>query len=86
MPTPFPSRQTAASNQTDGAKAGPAKPRSAEWRCTRCGKLLGVLREGGLHLRFTGGHEYLVTLPGTCTCRGCRALNTIANRPGIPTA
>jgi hypothetical protein len=46
-----------------------------EWRCTSCGKLLGVLRDGRLHLRFARGHEYLVGFPATSVCRACRALN-----------
>ena len=49
-----------------------------EWRCTRCGKLLG-LREGDrLHIRFARGHEYLVGFPVTSICRSCRALNELA--------
>lgn len=46
-----------------------------EWRCTRCGKLLAVLRGDRLHIRFARGHEYLVGLPVTCVCRNCRTLN-----------
>lgn len=48
-----------------------------EWRCTRCGKLLGLLRDGRLHLRFARGHEYLVGFPATSVCRGCRTLNEL---------
>jgi len=49
-----------------------------EWRCTRCGKLLG-LREGDrLHIRFARGHEYLVGFPVTSICRSCRTLNELA--------
>lgn len=48
-----------------------------EWRCSRCGKLLGVLRDGRLHLRFARGHEYLVGFPATSVCRGCRTLNEL---------
>ena len=50
-----------------------------DWRCTRCEKLLGVLRDGRLHLKFARGHEYLVGLPVTSVCRGCRALNEIVD-------
>jgi hypothetical protein len=46
-----------------------------EWRCGRCGKLLGVVDDGRLHLRFARGHEYLVGFPATSVCRGCRTLN-----------
>lgn len=48
-----------------------------EWRCTSCGKLLGLLRDGRLHLRFARGHEYLVGFPATSVCRGCRTLNEL---------
>ncbi len=48
-----------------------------EWRCARCGKLLGLLRDGRLHLRFARGHEYLVGFPATSVCRGCRTLNEV---------
>lgn len=49
---------------------------AAEWRCPRCSKLLGLIRDDRLHIRFAQGHEYLVALPATCTCRGCRTLST----------
>lgn len=48
-----------------------------EWRCSSCGKKLGNLRDGRLHLRFARGHEYLVGFPATSVCRGCRTLNEI---------
>jgi hypothetical protein len=47
-----------------------------QWRCT-CGRLLGVIRSGHLHVRFTRGHEYIAALPATCTCRGCSTLNRL---------
>ena len=46
-----------------------------EWRCTKCGKLLGVVQDERLHLRFSRGHEYMVGFPVTSVCRGCRTLN-----------
>lgn len=46
-----------------------------EWRCDRCGKLLGVHDGSRLHLRFARGHEYRVGLPALGTCRSCGALN-----------
>ena len=48
-----------------------------EWRCTRCGKLLGVLEENRVHIRFSRGHEYLVGFPVTGVCRSCQTLNEI---------
>lgn len=61
-------------NGDHAAKTKPATHNS-EWRCTRCDKLLGVCRDGRMHLRFSRGHEYLVGFPVQATCRGCGALN-----------
>ena len=74
MPTPFPSRQAAPSSWSTGAKPKPITL-NPEWRCTRCDKLLGVCRDGRMHLRFARGHEYFVGLPVQATCRGCGTLN-----------
>jgi len=49
-----------------------------EWRCVQCGKLLGVIREERLHIKFARGHEYLVGFPATSVCRGCHSLNELA--------
>jgi len=46
-----------------------------DWRCICCGKLLGIHRDGQMHLSFARGHEYLVNYPATATCRGCGTLN-----------
>jgi hypothetical protein len=51
---------------------------NAEWRCSRCDKLLGVCRDGRMHLRFARGHEYFVGFPVVATCRGCETLNHAA--------
>ena len=51
---------------------------NAAWRCTRCDKLLGVSRDGRMHLRFARGHEYLVGFPVQATCRSCGTLNHAA--------
>ena len=74
MPTPFPSREAAPTSWTDGAKTRPTTP-NTDWRCTRCDKLLGVGRDGRMHLRFARGHEYFVGFPVVATCRGCGTLN-----------
>ena len=74
MPTPFRSRQPASTSWSGGAKTSPTSP-NPEWCCTRCDKLLGVLRDGQLHIRFARGHQYLASLPTTCICRSCGTLN-----------
>ena len=56
----------------------PEKPSEApEWRCTGCGRLLGLIRKNQLHLRLRRGHEYLASLPATASCRGCGTMNTL---------
>jgi len=74
MPTPLRSRRAASTSWTGSVKTRPTTP-SAEWRCTRCDKLLGVCRDGRMHLRFARGHEYFVGFPVVATCRGCGTLN-----------
>ena len=55
-----------------------------EWRCTRCQKLLGVFRHKRIHLRFAGGHQYVVSCPVTTVCRRCDTLNEVAEERGPP--
>ena len=74
MPTPDTSPRPTQISWTGGTKSTP-NPLSPEWRCTRCDKLLGVYRDGRMHLRFARGHEYLVGFPVQATCRGCGTLN-----------
>ena len=74
MPTPFPPRQAAPTSWSGAAMTKPTTLNS-EWRCTRCDKLLGVCRDGRMHLRFARGHEYFVAFPVVATCRGCGTLN-----------
>jgi hypothetical protein len=76
MQTPFLARDAARQRSPDRASPHPA--RASEWRCTRCGKLLGMRRDGRMHLRFARGHEYFVSLPVVATCRGCGTLNQAA--------
>ena len=74
MPTPHFQRGYA--HPTGPApRAANSDHHSTEWRCTRCDKLLGICRDGQLHLRFARGHEYFVNLPAVATCRGCGTLN-----------
>ena len=68
MTTPVTRRQIAHPDQT-------TSHHRKEWRCTRCDKLLGICRDGRLHLRFGRGHEYFVSFPAVATCRGCGTLN-----------
>ena len=49
-----------------------------QWRCSRCGRLLGVLESERLHLRFGRVHDYLVSFPATSVCPKCRALNEMS--------
>lgn len=74
MPTPFYSRDAANQSRRTGTSTSSTEP---EWRCTSCAKLLGVCRDGQMHLRFARGHEYLVGFPVVATCRGCGSLNTV---------
>ena len=74
MPTPYPPRPAVPPSWSCGAKNKPTSS-NAEWRCTRCSKLLGVCRADRMHLRFARGHEYFVGFPVVATCRGCGTLN-----------
>ena len=75
MPTPFTLRQPAPSIWTGGTKTRPTTSLNSEWRCTSCDKLLGIRRDGCMHLRFARSHEYFVGFPIVATCRGCGTLN-----------
>jgi hypothetical protein len=73
MPTPF-SSPKATPSRTGEVSTKPTISHQ-EWRCTQCRKLLGVRRDGRMHLRFARGHEYFVGFPVVATCRGCGTLN-----------
>jgi hypothetical protein len=75
MQTPHRPSHTTRSSQHGHITTPPANTDPTDWRCTRCAKLLGICRDGHMHLRFARGHEYLVSLPATATCRGCGTLN-----------
>ena len=45
------------------------------WRCSHCNRLLGICRDGRMHLRLARGHEYLVGYPVQATCRSCGTMN-----------
>lgn len=72
MTTPYHSRRTTNQSHLTGISST-----EREWRCNGCAKLLGVCRDGQMHLRFARGHEYLVGFPVVATCRGCGSLNTV---------
>lgn len=74
MKTPFPP-PLAPRTDRSGASQPKATALSPEWRCRRCDKLLGVCRDGRMHLRFARGHEYFAGFPVTATCRGCGFCN-----------
>lgn len=52
-----------------------------EWRC-KCGKLLGVLDNGRLQIRFARGYQYMVGFPASTVCRDCGTLNEL-NEGGV---
>ena len=75
MSTLSPAHSATLTGASGAARFTASKAADADWRCTSCGKLLGVCRSGRMHLRFTRGHEYLVGFPVQATCRGCGTLN-----------
>ena len=49
-----------------------------EWRCIKCGLLLGILHGNRLHIRLPSLNVYYsVSLPTACSCRGCDTLNDL---------
>ena len=77
MPIPFPSRPPAPLHRSGAAKkTPPTTPLSTStWRCIRCDGVLGVFREGRMHVSFSRGHEYFTGFPVQAKCRGCGTLN-----------
>jgi len=43
-----------------------------EWRCSRCGKLLGRRTGRRFHIRSSSSHEYLTPFPVLAICKWCR--------------
>ena len=57
-----------------------------EWRCRKCGTLLGVERKGRLHLKYKTA-QYVVTGPVKAVCRRCAESNeTVCPQGSSPTA
>ena len=62
--------------------------RQAKWMCSSCGRQLGErVGDDRLEIRFSRGHQYVVTLPVTCVCPrpDCRTLNEIRCPSKAPT-
>ena len=55
-------------------------PSEREWRCRVCGTLLGLERQGRLHLKYKTAH-YVVTGPVTAICRRCSERNEMTCAP-----
>ncbi len=71
--SPLHSKVAAFSTKSAGTR--PHNSSKPDWRCTRCDKLLGIYRDGQMHIQFARGHQYLASFPVTATCRACRTLN-----------
>jgi hypothetical protein len=48
-----------------------------EWRCSRCGKLLGRRTGRKFHIRSSSSHEYLTPFPVSAICKWCRTRHEI---------
>lgn len=75
MPIPFPSRPPASLRRSGATQKTPPATPSSTWRCICCGGVLGVFREGRMHVSFSRGHEYFTGFPVQAKCRGCGTLN-----------
>ena len=51
-----------------------------EWRCTNCGKMLGVIDGIRLHIQFARGPKYIANLPATSTCQVCGTINELLEK------
>ena len=49
-----------------------------QWRCTNCNKLLGIYRDGQMHIRTSRGLEYMTGFPVMSAC-SCGTLNHAAS-------
>lgn len=59
----------------------PIRVPQVRWECTCCGKLLGTIDGGRLHLKIARGREYLAGFPATCACPRCGTLNEYTGNP-----
>lgn len=56
-------------------------PAPSEWRCPTCRALLGVEREGALHLRYKDA-IYVARGPVRAVCRRCHEVSERTPAPG----
>jgi hypothetical protein len=61
---------------TSHAGSGRRHGSHRQWRCTKCNKLLGIYRDGQMHIRTSRGTEYLTGFPVTSAC-SCGTLNRV---------
>lgn len=50
-----------------------------EWRCEKCERLLGIWRNGKLHLQYKKA-QYLVNGSVLAVCPNCAALNEVDSK------
>lgn len=53
----------------------PTASAGSDWRCTCCGKMLGLRHGSVVLIQFARGHCYRAPRPMTAVCRGCGTLN-----------
>lgn len=76
MPTPSASRIASTTRRPAGH--GHHNGSHRQWRCTRCDKLLGIYRDGQMHIRTSRGLEYMTGFPVMSAC-SCGTLNHAAS-------
>lgn len=75
MAVPFEPRPTLPSGPSGDVASHPNPHGRSDFRCSRCGKLLGLCSDGRKHLRLARRHEYFVGFPVQAICRSCGTLN-----------
>jgi len=76
------SASAAVSASEPAARRPFATPAARHWRCLACGALLGVERDGELHVKYKEAQYWI---RGHCrhACRRCGAMNTL-HTPALP--
>lgn len=54
------------------------------WRCTCCGKLLGIIEGTWMHFKVSHGGEYFTGFPAIGTCPRCGTLNKYGENSSEP--